>query len=436
MRCLVRVAFIFPSIPTRNDKETDLRRATVEKKDWLGQEAESVAEALARRHPGSATSIHIFYPVDGHVMTDSGVEWFATRPMWPMTKRLFYMGKQWSNRFMTKLFDWKPDIVHWQMNSYPYTFHLAARRMVKADLPYVYQHHGPRLARKKHVLKVLQYPNRRADRGIYLTRYHEQQYREGLGLDAARSRIVRVGYDEKFRTLDRAACRRQTGFEGDPIIFWAAGINKRKDPITVLRAYEKVAAEFPNSRFYMAGYGPLDDEVKNLVEGSPVLSRQVKLLGYVNNDDLPAMENAADIFIMGSHGEGFCVASMEAMACGLFPVLTTLPCFVEQTDDGRLGLLFDPGDVEACAAHLRKAMGDVAYRERVRQDLPAAVAKLTWAYSANRLVDLYEEVLIERGRLPESARTAAEDIDLSGVDIPLALHDAPRPGVAGVPAGS
>ncbi|MFW5653820.1 MAG: glycosyltransferase family 4 protein [Planctomycetota bacterium] len=392
----------------------------IEKKDWLGQEAESVAEALQRRHPESAVSIHLLYSGDAHVES-AGVEWFATKPMWPMTKRMFYMGKQWSGRFIQKVVDWKPDIVHWQMNSYPYTFHLAARRFRKEGIPYVYQHHGPRLARKKHVLKVLRYPNQQADRGIYLTRFHEQQYREGLDLDPAKNRIIRVGYDEKFRKLDREECRRKTGFEGDPIIFWAAGINKRKDPLTVLRAYEKVAAEFPDSRFYMAGYGPQDDEVKALVEGSEVLSRQVNLLGYVNNDDLPTMENAADIFIMGSHGEGFCVASMEAMACGLFPVLTTLPCFVEQTDEGRLGLLFDPGDVDTCAQHLRKAMGDVEYRENVRRDLPEAVARLTWGYSANRLIDLYEEVLIERGRMSASDRTVADDVDTSQVDIPLNL---------------
>ena len=391
----MRIAFIFGSIPTRNDRETDLRRAVVDKKDWLGQEAESVKAALDRRHPGSAVSVHIMYTRSGHAMGD-GVEWFATKPMWPMTRRSFYQGKQWSRAFMGKILDWRPDLVHWQMNSYAYTFHLAARSLVRHGIPYVYQHHGPHLARKGYIRKILQYPNRMARRGIYLTKYHEEMYRTGLGLDPAKNRIIRVGYDERFRPLDRAACRDKTGFTGTPTLFWAAGLTKRKDPLTVLRAYERVAPEFPQSHFYVAGSGLIEHEVKALVKGSGILTRHVTLLGYVNNLLLPEMENAADIYVLGSHGEGFCVSSMEAMACGLFPVLTTVPCFVEQTASGRLGALFDAGNVEQCTQCLRKAIGDVEYRQSVRRELPETVRTLTWTYAANQLVDLYEEVLGEK----------------------------------------
>lgn len=391
----MRVAFVFGSIPTRNDKETDFASAVVTKGDWLGQEAESVARELGHRHPGSAVSLHLFYPETTEV-TANGVEWVSTRP-WPgMLNRYFYMGKQWSHRFMPRLLNWRPDIVHWQMNSYAYTFHLAAKSLVRHGVPYVYQHHGPHLSKKPRVRKILKYPHDHAERGIYLTRYHEEQYSEGLNLDRSKNRIIRVGYNERFRPLDRAECREKSGFKGNPTLFWAAGINARKDPMTVLKAFERVAPDYPEAHFYMAGYGPLDAQVKALVEGSSILSRQVTLMGYVNNEELPVLENAADIFVMGSHGEGFALASMEAMACGLFPVLTTLPCFVEQTDNGRLGELFEPGDLEGCVRAMRAAIGDVERRESVRKLLPEAVSKLTWGYAATQLVDLYEEVLAEK----------------------------------------
>lgn len=370
-----------------------METAVVKKKDWLGQEAESVNEVLQRRHPGSKCSVHLMYTTDG-VVESEGIEWFATRPPSFMTKRYFYQGKQWSKRWLNQILDWKPDLVHWQMNSYAYTFHLAARAFVKRGVPYVYQHHGPRLAKKSWVRSVLKFPNRMAERGIYLTRDHEQQYREGLGLDPAKNVVIPVGYDERFHKMDREECRQRTGFKGNPTLFWCAGINRRKDPLTVLKAYKKVIGEFPDAHFYIAGYGPMDDEVAAFVKKNK-LENQVTLMGYVDNLEVPAMENAADIFVLGSWGEGFAVASMEAMACGCFPVLSTLPCFKEQTDNGRLGLLFDPGDVDTCAAHFRKVMGDVEYREGVRAQLPEAMSQLTWGHSAKRLVDLYEEVLAE-----------------------------------------
>lgn len=388
----MRVAFVLGSIPTRNDQETDLHRAIVEKKDWLGQQADSVSEELARRHAGSAVSVHLMYSWTSQLSVN-GVEWFATKPPGIMSRRYFYQGKQWSGEWMRRIVDWQPDLVHWQMNSYAYTFYMASRIMVRQGIPYVYQHHGPHLARKPWVRQILKYPHRHAARGIYLTREHERAYREGLGLDADKNTVIPVGYEEKFHLMDRETCRSATGLVGNPILLWCGGLSERKDPITVLQAYGRVAEKYPDSRLYMVGYGPLETRVRQLVSTHPELQNRVILLGYVNNDRIPEMANVADIFVLGSHGEGFSIASMEAMACGAFPVLTTLPCFQEQTSDGRYGLLFEPGDVAGCAAHLDRAMGDVAFRESIRSQLPDVMTRYGWKHAAGRLVTLYEEVL-------------------------------------------
>lgn len=388
----MRIAFVFGSIPTRNDQETDLHQAVVEKKDWLGQEAESVSEVLKRRHPGSAVSVHLMYSWTSQLMVND-VEWFATRPHTLMTNRYFYQGKQWSGKWIRKVLDWEPDLVHWQMNSYAYTFHMASKAFVKHGVPYVYQHHGPHLARKPWVRMILRYPNRHAARGIYLTHDHELAYRTGLGLDVEKSAIIPVGYDEKFKVMDQQEARDESGFQGDPILFWCGGLSERKDPITILRAYDLVVSSFPKSHMYIIGYGPLDDIVRNFISSHTNLQNNVTMLGYVNNSRIPAMVNAADIFVLGSWGEGFSIASMEAMACGVLPIVTTLPCFKEQTDNGRYGLLFEPGNVEKCASHMRKAMGDVEYRREIRQQLPEVMKRFSWSYAAEQLVNLYEDVL-------------------------------------------
>jgi len=399
-RHAMRIAYVFPSIPTRNDTDPDFAKLTRDKKDWLGQEAEAVRAALDRQQrPDSAVSIHVMYTYDAEAVTNN-IEWFATRPPGFMTKRWWYQGKQWSRRWLRKIIDWRPDIVHWQMNSYAYTFHLASRGFVRHRIPYVYQHHGPHLARKWWVRQVLKYPHHHAARGIYITDYHEKQYREGLGLDPDRNTLVRVGYSTAFHPRDKEECRKQSGLGGNPILFWAGGINRRKDPLCVLEAFDRVADEFPEARFYMAGYGPQDEEVDQLIESRPRLKEQVTRLGYVNNEELPILENAADIFVMGSHGEGFCVASMEAMACGCFPVLTTLECFREQTQQGSLGCLFEPGDVEGCAEALRKAMGDIEFREKARAQVPDRVRGWAWDQVADRLLEVYDEVLREARRQP------------------------------------
>lgn len=388
----MRIAYVFGSIPTRNNQETDLQTAVVDKKDWLGQEAEYVASALETRHPGSAVSIHLMYPINGYA-NSNGVEWFATRPPKIMLNQFFYQGKQWSSKWFKKLVDWKPDLVHWQMNSYAYTFHWAARQFVRRGMPFIYQHHGAYLARKPWVRAVLKYPNRVALRGIYSIAHYEEQYRKGLGLDASKNVVIPVGYDESFHKMDRDECRARTNFKGNPTLFWCHGLTQRKDPLTVLAAYKQLISEFPESRFYIAGNGPQEKEVAEYINSDKGLKEHVEMLGWVNNTEVPYMDNASDIFLMASTGEAYGIASMEAMACGAFPVFSAIPSLIEQTENGKLGLHFEAGNVQDCVEKLRKAMGDIEFRENIRAVLPVATKKRSWGTTAQKLVDLYEEVL-------------------------------------------
>src|SRR5690606_15349458 len=100
----------------------------------------------------------------------------------------------------------------------------------------------------------------------YSIGHYEEEYRRGLNLDPAKSRVIPVGFDGTiFHPMDRAQCQAKTGFEGNPILFWCHGLTRRKDPLTALAAYEKVVDEFPESRFYMAGSGLIEDEVKAFI---------------------------------------------------------------------------------------------------------------------------------------------------------------------------
>jgi glycosyltransferase involved in cell wall biosynthesis len=54
--------------------------------------------------------------------------------------------------------------------------------------------------------------------------------------------------------------------------------------------------------------------------------------------------NSADIILSGSHYEGSGTAVCEAMSCGCMPVVTDILSFRMITDNGRCGLLYEPGN--------------------------------------------------------------------------------------------
>src|SRR5690606_24458010 len=86
------------------------------------------------------------------------------------------------------------------------------------------------------------------------------------------------------------------------------------------------------------------------------LEERVKLLGYVADEDLPALLSAAEALTYPSLYEGFGLPVLEAMACGV-PVAasdtSSLPEVV-----GEAGLLLDPSDTEAWTDALERLIDD------------------------------------------------------------------------------
>ena len=83
-----------------------------------------------------------------------------------------------------------------------------------------------------------------------------------------------------------------------------------------LRAWAKVAPEFPDWRFELYGDGPL----RPRLEGRP----GVTVTGYVPHDAVPGYLAAADVLCQPSLVEPFGQAALEALACSRSVVATTL----------------------------------------------------------------------------------------------------------------
>jgi glycosyltransferase involved in cell wall biosynthesis len=154
-----------------------------------------------------------------------------------------------------------------------------------------------------------------------------------------------------FAPQDRGAAQTTTGMEGEPIFLWVGRLNQNKDPLTVLAGFELFLARVPGARLYMA-YGSEDllPQVQKRLAGSAALGESVTLLGTVPHADLESCYNSAHYFVLGSHYEGSGYALVEALACGLVPIVTDIPSFQVMTGSGRIGALWPPGDPEALAA--------------------------------------------------------------------------------------
>jgi glycosyltransferase involved in cell wall biosynthesis len=260
-----------------------------------------------------------------------------------------YYFKRFSQRSL--LFPWKlhsfikrqkPDIVVIQSLHYPLQV-IQLRLRLGGKVKIIIQNHA-----EKPFTGIKKYLEKLADRctDAYLFASHDMgiEWVETGNL-ASTGKIHEVmEVSSVFSPMDRAIARQRTGVSDGLIFLWVGRLNDNKDPLTVLKAFFQFAATQPQALLYMIYHTEeLLAEVQQLLDQSPK-KNQVTLVGRIQHMDLQYWYNSADIILSGSHYEGSGTAVCEAMSCGCMPVVTDIFSFRMITDNGRCGLLYEPGD--------------------------------------------------------------------------------------------
>jgi glycosyltransferase involved in cell wall biosynthesis len=148
--------------------------------------------------------------------------------------------------------------------------------------------------------------------------------------------------------------------------------------------------------FEVLGDGPERIALGELVERRGIAGR-TRFYGYV--DPFPHLY-AADIFILASDFEGMPNALLEAMACGVVPIVNdATPGPLEFVEHDRTGLVLPAGDLDALTAAMRELAGDELRRAR----LSAAARERMSDLAFDHVLDSWAGVL----KLPEPAAAAA-----------------------------
>jgi glycosyltransferase involved in cell wall biosynthesis len=109
-------------------------------------------------------------------------------------------------------------------------------------------------------------------------------------------------------------------------------------------------------------------------------SRRTRFLGYVPDEDLPALYAGSTFFIMPSLFEGFGLTVLEAMACGA-PVITSHAGALPEVA-GDAALQVDPTSVEGMAEVMRLLLVDEGLRSQLRHKGMERACQFSWERSA------------------------------------------------------
>jgi glycosyltransferase involved in cell wall biosynthesis len=151
----------------------------------------------------------------------------------------------------------------------------------------------------------------------------------------------------------RSKMRAQLSLDSStPVIIVTARLTLQKRLDRLIEAFDKVVKEFKVVQLFIAGSGPLENQLKELAQSKPCAS-QIHFLGQVTN--VADCLQMADFYVLSSDNEGLSIALMEAMASGLVCVSTNCPGSEEVIENAKNGYLV-PMSVEGVHQGLQQAL--------------------------------------------------------------------------------
>jgi glycosyltransferase involved in cell wall biosynthesis len=199
--------------------------------------------------------------------------------------------------------------------------------------------------------------------------------------------------------FDRTSFRRAVGLGDDlPVVLAVGRLVERKGFHVLIDAAAHLLAEMP-VYVLIGGKGPEYEALQARIDTAG-LGDHVRLLGYLEDDDLARWYAAADVFVLPAivdetgDTEGLGIVLLEAMTNATPVVASRTGGITDIVSHNKTGLLATPGDPDDLAVQLRTVLSDPDLRERLRSAARRHVDdKFSWQAIGRRLCDLYESLV-------------------------------------------
>ena len=185
---------------------------------------------------------------------------------------------------------------------------------------------------------------------------------ENVGIDPGRVEVVYHGIPDRFAGVDSAAPRERMALTVGAV-YDVNLLRKGHGPFC------EAAQSLPDVEFVLAGEW-WDDTGSELKAQAPP---NLRLTGYLSDEDLDDLFRTASVYVQASLHEGFGMSLAEAMLAGAVPVVTAAGALPEVAGDS--GVVISEASAQSIAEAATEALAlgpeaHIAARERIRTEFP------------------------------------------------------------------
>jgi len=230
---------------------------------------------------------------------------------------------------------------------------------------------------------------KRAHQIIAVSEHTKDDIMESFGIPALRVHVVPPAVSDEYYCRppqETSAVREKYSLPGNFILYLGT-LEPRKNVAGLIEAFNALNEDV--DLVIAGGEGWLYQQIYRAVEQSPKRER-IKFIGYVAEEDKPALYSAAAVFAYPSYYEGFGMPALEAMACGT-PVMASHTSSLGEVV-GDAGLLVNPASTEEMVMALEAILTDGQLGQTLHDRGVERAKQFRWEDSAQKLLRVFEEI--------------------------------------------
>ncbi len=195
---------------------------------------------------------------------------------------------------------------------------------------------------------------------------------------------------DKFKPRNSDTFRKHVAPGGEKVLVHTSNFRPVKRITDTIRILEKVKQEIP-TKLVLVGDGPDRSESERLARELD-LQKDVLFLG--KQDGLTEILSASDIFLMPSQSESFGLSALEAMACGIPVVSSSVGGLPELVIHNETGYIAEIGDVDRMAKYVIELLtNEKKYKSFSKNARERAVKHFDKNLIVPKYVEYYEKIL-------------------------------------------